>query len=119
MPSGSRAFWSLSKAIQGNFCRSSFPSLCKSDDTLAYSAKEKAEILGTLFDNNSTLVDRGNTPPTIPRCNSSLRNILFTQREVHKALLSLGKKASGPDGIPAVVLRTCAPEKTPVLTRLF
>ena len=81
---------------------------------------KRKQILGTLFDNNSTLDDRGNTPPTIPRCNSSLRDILFTQREVHKALLSPDvNKASEPDGIPAVVLRTCAPEQTPVLTRLF
>lgn len=28
-------------------------------------------------------------------------------------------KASGPDGIPAKVLKTCAPELTPILTRLF
>lgn len=28
-------------------------------------------------------------------------------------------KASGPDGIPAIVLWTCAPELTPILTRLF
>lgn len=28
-------------------------------------------------------------------------------------------KASGPDGIPAIVLKNCAPELTPVLTRLF
>ncbi|XP_045452877.1 uncharacterized protein LOC123662029 [Melitaea cinxia] len=28
-------------------------------------------------------------------------------------------KASGPDGIPAKVLKTCAPEVSPVLTRLY
>ncbi|CAH2267191.1 jg2924 [Pararge aegeria aegeria] len=120
MPSGTRAFWSLSKAIQGNFCRSTFPPLRKPDDTLAHTAQEKAEILCTLFASNSSLNDGGRTPPSIPRCLSSLCDIRFTQSYVRKALFSLDvNKASGPDGIPAVVLKTCAPELTPVLTRLF
>lgn len=46
--------------------------------------------------------------------------IRFTQSAVRRALRSLDiRKASGPDGIPAVVLKTCAAELTPVLTRLF
>ncbi|CAK1583471.1 unnamed protein product [Parnassius mnemosyne] len=47
-------------------------------------------------------------------------DVRFSQRTVCKALLSLDiHKSSGPDGIPPIVLRTCAPELAPVLTRLF
>ncbi|XP_045500068.1 uncharacterized protein LOC123697570 [Colias croceus] len=120
LPSGTRAFWSLAKAIQGNFCRSSFPPLHKDEDSLAHSAKEKAELLGALFARNSTLNDRGKTPPTIPRCNHSMADIRFTQRAVRNALFSLDiHKSTGPDGVSPIVLRTCAPELAPVVTRLF
>ena len=119
-PSGSRAFWSLAKAAEGNFCRSSLPPLRKPDNSLAYSAKEKADLLGTLFASNSTLNDGGAVPHSIPRCSSSMPEITFTQRDVRRELLSLDvHKSSGPDGIPAVVLKQCAPELCPVLTRLF
>ncbi|XP_063636069.1 uncharacterized protein LOC134806671 [Cydia splendana] len=112
-PSGSRTFWSLAKAVQGNFCRVSLPSLHKPDDSLAHSAKEKADLLCSLFASNSTLDDGGNTPPTIPQCEYSTRmpEVRFTQSAVRRALFALDvKKSSGPDGIPAVVLKTCAPE---------
>lgn len=120
LPSGSRAFWALAKAAEGNFCRSSIPTLCKPDGTLAHSAKEKADLLCSLFASNSTLDDGGLSPPTISQCDSMMPDVRFTQREVRRALISLDvKKSSGPDGIPAIVLKTCAPELTPVLTRLF
>ncbi|CAK1581125.1 unnamed protein product [Parnassius mnemosyne] len=54
LPSGSRAFWSLAKAAQGNFCKPSLPSLHGEDDSLAHAAKEKADLLDSLFVSNST-----------------------------------------------------------------
>ncbi|CAG4978252.1 unnamed protein product [Parnassius apollo] len=120
LPSGTRAFWSLAKAVQGNFCQPSLPSLHREDDSLAHTAKEKADLLGSFFASNSTLDDGGSTPPTIPRCECSMPEVHFTQRSVRKTLLSLDiHKSSGPDGITPIVLRTCAPELAPVLTRLF
>ncbi|XP_063545771.1 uncharacterized protein LOC134753763 [Cydia strobilella] len=120
LPSGTRAFWSLAKAIQGNFCTPSFPPLHTENDSLAHDAKDKADLLGKLFASNSTLDDGGNAPPTIPRCESYMPDVRFKQSSVRKALLSLDThKSSGPDGIPAVVLKMCAPELAPVLTRLF
>ncbi|XP_062528539.1 uncharacterized protein LOC134200191 [Bombyx mori] len=85
-PSGSRAFWSLAKAAEGNFCRSSLPPLRKSDDSLAHSAKEKADLLVKLFASNSTVDDGGATPPNILRCDSSLPEICFTQCAVRREL---------------------------------
>ncbi|CAF4763442.1 unnamed protein product [Pieris macdunnoughi] len=120
LPSGTRAFWSLAKAVQGNFCQPAIPPLHREDDSLAHTAKEKADLLGCLFASNLTLDDRGRSPPTISRCDSSMPEITFRQRAVRKALSSLDiHKSSGPDGIPPIVLRTCAPELAPVLTRLF
>lgn len=46
--------------------------------------------------------------------------ISITQRVVRRELLALDvHKSSGSNGIPAVVLKKCAPELCPVLTRLF
>ena len=46
--------------------------------------------------------------------------IKFSTRKVRKALLQLNtSKSSGPDGIPAIVLKSFALEITPVLNKLF
>ena len=46
--------------------------------------------------------------------------IKFSTRKARKALLQLNTfKSSGPDGIPAIVLKSCAPELAPVLNKLF
>ncbi|CAH2041149.1 unnamed protein product, partial [Iphiclides podalirius] len=120
LPTGTRAFLSLAKAVLGNFCKPSFPPLHTEDDSLAHAAKEKADLLGSLFASNSTLDDRGKLPPTIPRCDATMPEVQFRQSAVRRALFSLDiHKSSGPDGIPPIVLKTCAPELAPVLTRLF
>ncbi|CAH2107376.1 unnamed protein product [Euphydryas editha] len=111
LPSGTRAFWSFAKAAQGNLCKPSLPSLHMRDDSLVHTEKEKADLLGSLFASNSTLDDRGKIPPTIPQCDSFMPEIIVQQSSVRKALRSLDiHKSSGPDGIPPLVLRTCAPE---------
>ncbi|XP_061704547.1 uncharacterized protein LOC133515918 [Cydia pomonella] len=120
-PTGSRAFWSFAKAAEGNFCQSSLPPLRKTDGDLAHSAKEKADLLGTLFASISTMNDDGSAvPPTIPQCAYCIPEISITQRDIRRELLSINvHKSSGPDGIPAVVLKQYAPEMCPVLARLF
>ena len=46
--------------------------------------------------------------------------IKFSTRKVRKVLLQLStSKSSGPDCIPAIVLKSCAPELAPVLNKLF
>ncbi|XP_050677490.1 uncharacterized protein LOC126974115 [Leptidea sinapis] len=115
-PTGTRKFWSLSKAALGNFNQPSMPPLHMRNDTVAHTAKEKADLLCTLFASNTTLDDNGKTPPTIPRCQSSMPEVQFRQKTGRRALFSLDvRKSSGPDGISPIVLRTCAPELTPVL----
>ena len=46
--------------------------------------------------------------------------VTFSTCKVRKNLLQLNtSKSKGPDGIPAIVLKTCAPELAPVLNKLF
>ncbi|XP_045501381.1 uncharacterized protein LOC123698680 [Colias croceus] len=119
-PAGSKAFWSLAKVVESNFSRPSIPPLQKPDGTLAHSAKEKAETFAKLFAENSRLDSMNKTPPSIPNCGSVMPDISIRQKDVLHIMRNLDvNKASGPDGIPAIVLRTCAPELSPVLTRLF
>ena len=61
--------------------------------------------------------DVGTTAPIFPRCQSSMPEDKFSQKAVRRALSSLDiHKFSGPNGIPPLLLRSCAPELTPVLT---
>ncbi|CAK1585789.1 unnamed protein product [Parnassius mnemosyne] len=109
LPSGKHAFWFLAKAVQGNFCQPSLPSLHREDDSLAHAAKEKADLLSSLFAFNSTLDDGGNIPLTIPRCECSMPDVRFTQRSVRKALFSLDvSKSSGPDGVTPSAEDVCS-----------
>ncbi|RVE49051.1 hypothetical protein evm_006297 [Chilo suppressalis] len=119
-PAGSKAFWSLAKSIEGNFCRPSLPPLLKPDGSLAHTADEKANLFASLFAEYSRLDAGSASPLSPPGCLSQMSEFKIRQSEVRKTLRNLDvHKASGPDGIPAIVLRSCAPELTPVLTRLF
>jgi hypothetical protein len=119
-PSGSKAFWSLAKSVESNFCHPSLPPLLKPDGLLAHTAEEKANLFASLFAENSRLDAGTSIPPLLPNFGASMPDIKIHQREVLKTLRCLVvNKASGPDGIPAIVLKTCAPELSPVLTRLF
>src|SRR3978361_723787 len=47
-------------------------------------------------------------------------DITFRHRTIKRILSKLDcNKAVGPDGVPAIVLKKCAPELTPILVRLF
>ena len=119
-PSGSRAFWSLSKAICSNFSSSSFPPLTDSNGTSVTDSFEKANIFADTFALNSTLpgVVRPPLTPSVP--DSTMRSFRISTRAVRRQLQLLDpSKATGPDNIPAIVLIRCAPELAPVLSRLF
>ena len=119
-PSGCKAFWSLAKSVEENFCRPSLPPLRKSNGALAHTAREKADLFANLFAEYSRLDSNGKIPPQIPPLGPKMRPIHIYQKEVLKCLQKLDvNKASGPDGIPAIVLKHCAAELSPVLTRLF
>ena len=119
-PSGSKSFWSLAKSIGSNFPTHSFPPLSRDDETIAAGALEKADIFAEIFAKNSN-IDPGNlTPPTLPPTQHSMPKIEFNTEKLKKILMNLNtKKATGPDGIPTIVLKMCAVELTPILRELF
>ncbi|CAG4938916.1 unnamed protein product [Colias eurytheme] len=110
-PAGSKAFWSLAKVVESNFSRSSLPPLLKPDGSLAHTAKEKADTFAILFAQNSRLDPTNTTPPSLPHCHSVMPSIRIRQKDVLNIMRGLDvNKASGPDGIPGIVLKMCAPE---------
>ncbi|XP_045450460.1 uncharacterized protein LOC123659256 [Melitaea cinxia] len=75
-PPGSKAFWSLAKAAESNFCRPSLPPLIKPDGSLAHTAEEKANLFANLFAESSRLDLGSATPPTSSiRCETSMSEV--------------------------------------------
>ncbi|KAJ8717786.1 hypothetical protein PYW07_005716 [Mythimna separata] len=88
-PSGSRAFWSLAKSVEANFCRPTLPPLVRPDGTLAHTAREKAGLFASLFANNSRLDTGSSTPPTLSHCGTSMPEVRIRNKEVLRALCRL------------------------------
>ncbi|CAH1979320.1 unnamed protein product [Acanthoscelides obtectus] len=88
---------------------------------LPFDSKAKAEVLAKIFAANSTMdVPTNAQVPSIQRVPHTMREVTFRHKTVRRVLLSLDiNKASGPDLIPAIVLKRCAAELAPVLSRLF
>ena len=69
---------------------------------------------------NSNLNDQGFQPHHFPPSKFTISPIRFSARKVRQTLLQLDtSKSKGPDGIPVVVLKTCAPDLAPILNKLF
>ncbi|XP_078424186.1 myoD family inhibitor domain-containing protein isoform X2 [Cetorhinus maximus] len=85
------------------------------------SAKEKAEAFATIF-SQKCQVDDPSRPSLeiLSITGASLQPIRFTPRDIKKWLKALDTaKAMGSDNIPAIVLKTCAPEFAAPLAKLF
>src|ERR1044072_3810162 len=110
----------LQKNVNSNFASSSFPPLVSSDGSPAALPSSKAELFAQTFAFNSTLDDSGAVPTPSTPSNSFMPKIVISSKDVTSALSELNtKKAYGPDGIPPVVLKTCASELAPCLGKLF
>jgi hypothetical protein len=121
-PNDSKSFWSIVKGLGTNFCSTSIPPLTRSDGTIAFSAQDKANCLGSMFASNSTLEATDLLPPGNPRAVNvtPMGPVRFHTRHVRNVLDHLdSSKAPGPDNIYPMVLKKCAPELSPVLRRLF
>ena len=81
------------------------------------SASDKAKLLAENFSKNSNLDDSGISLFVFPsRTNLKLHNISVTPKMVKKVIMNLDlSKASGPDYIPAVILKNCEPELSYIL----
>ena len=103
-----------------NFCQSSFPPLKNNSDSSSTTPSSKANLFASIFASNSNLDDQGVQPHHFPPSKFTMSPIKFSTRKVRQTLLQLDtSKSKGPDGIPAIVLKTCAPELAPILNKLF
>ena len=116
---GSRDFWRIANSVL-NKGKSAIPSLFNGPEVLS-SASDKAKLFAKNFSKNSNLDDSGISLPVFPsRTNLKLHNISITPKMVNKVITNLdSSKASGPDCIPAVVLKNCEPELSYILAKLF
>ena len=117
---GSRSFWSVAKVASQNFCHSSFPPLKNNSGSSSCTPSSNANLFASTFASNSNLDDQNFQPPLYPTSTITMPPIKFSTRKVRKVLLQLNtSKSSGPDDLPAIVLKSCAPEIAPVLNKLF
>ena len=106
---GSYCFWSLAKVISQNFCCSSFPPLKNNSGSSSCTPLSKANLFGSIFTSNYNLDDEESQPPLCPSSTITMPPVNFSTRKVRKTLLQLNtSKSKGPDGIPAIVLKTCS-----------
>ena len=84
-------------------------------------AADKADILNQQFVSVFTKPTRAhNCPLLTPNHHPAMENIKITNNGVKKLLCNLKvNKASGPDQIPARIMRECASEISPMLTFIF
>ena len=116
---GSRDFWRIYNSV-ANKGKSSVPPLINGPEVLT-SSSDKAEFFAQQFSKNSTLDDTGHPLSAFEsRTDVVLDTVHITSRMVASVIQSLdASKATGPDGIPVVVLQKCCPELSPILSKLF
>ena len=104
----------ISKGMRKNACG---VSTLTSKGKTAVDPKDKAEMLNNQFSSVFTREDSSNVPDLGESPYPEMPSIIVGEPGVRKLLSQLKtNKASGADGIPAVVLKNCAAELAPMLT---
>eukprot|EP00061_Rhincodon_typus_P002846 g18636.t1 len=85
------------------------------------SAKDKTEAFAAIFSQKCRVDNPSQNSPVVASITDiSLQPIQLTLCNIKKWLETLDTaKATGPDNIPAIVLKTCAPELATPLAKLF
>ena len=110
----------MAEVVSQNFCQSSFPPLKSNSDSSSTTPLSEANLFASVFASNSNLDSQGVQPHHFPLSQFTMSPIKFSTRKFRQTLLHLDtSKSKGPDGIPAIVLKTCAPELAPILNKLF
>ena len=95
----------------------------KSGDQTFITAEEKAECFASFFSDKSTIPEAENSKaiPHLPkRTTAKCKKVIFWPKQVRKQLQKLDVNgASGPDGVPALVLRGAAAGLASPLAGLF
>ena len=116
---GSRDFWRIANSVL-NRNTSYIPPLFHGPEILT-SPQDKANLFADNFVSNSTVNDEGHILHAFPsRTATVVSNPLITPKKIARSIHSLdASKATGPDGILAIVLKMCFPELSPILAKLF
>ena len=113
-----KKFWSYVKSKSQD--SSGVAPLKNKDGFLHSSSNHKAEILNQQFRSAFTNEDLSNIPSKGDSPFPSMDEILISSNGVKKLLKNLKTdKATGPDSIPAFILKTAAEELAPILAKLF
>ena len=107
--SNPKAWWHIVKGVIGQGGNTDIPTLI--DNNVYYeNPKDKAELLKNVFATKANINDDGKTVPMLPsKSAKSLNCIKIRSKYVYRKLSKLKTtKATGPDGIPARVLKECA-----------
>ena len=115
-----KLFWSYHKAVLHH--RSGVDSVITHNGQTAKTSGEKAELFNTYF--CSVFTSPNTVPSTMPsnpnRSDVEISDVQLSVEEVELCLAGLdSSKASGPDGIPAHILKQCSKEIAPSLCALF
>ena len=109
----SRDFWPIANSV----LKSSIPPLFHGPKVLT-SPRGKSNLFADKFVSNSTLNDEGHILPAFPSSTTTVvSNPLITPKKIARTIFA--SKATGPDGIPAIVLKMCSPELSPIVAKLF
>ena len=116
---GSQDFWRIANSVL-NKGKSAILPLFNGPEVLP-STSDKAKSFPKNFSKSSNLDDSGISLPGFPsRTNLKLHNISITPTMVKKVITNLdSSKASGSYCIPVVVLKSCEPELSYILAKLF
>ena len=93
----------------------------KNNDILYHDSKTKAELLNHQFKSVFTMDDDTYHLPTMSHPKyPNIENITISIEGVEKLLDNINiHKASGPDKIPNIILKTCSKEISPALANIF
>ena len=118
--SNSKKWSKLVKLATGTNKQSRIPTLVK-DDKLISDAVGKAHVFNEIFSSVSQIDDAGTQPPHLGTSGvNNLMNVKFRHKDVTNRLRKLDiSKSTGPDGISARVLKECASELAPSISKLF
>ena len=92
----------------------------KENGRLHAEPKNKADFLNRQYESTCTKKDRGSIPTPEGQPFPAMPEISVTKEGVFKLLLKLNpNKATGPDLLPARILKDMANEIAPILTAIF
>eukprot|EP00117_Sycon_ciliatum_P005506 scpid34343/ scgid6119/ RNA-directed DNA polymerase from mobile element jockey; Reverse transcriptase len=120
-----REWWSVIKRVGGHGRDSSIPVLVDPDGMECTKSHDKANVIGKYFAQKCSLDDdfaeqSGPFPHVRQRTANTLATVHFRQATVRRTLRALNpSKATGPDAVPARVLRKCADSLALPLSKLF